>query len=81
MLWFVYRLIVFHCTKRNCNGGNTILVDGFRAAREVEHETPELYNYLRTVHTEFHYIENDNHLTSLTTMIHHKPDNNINQIR
>ncbi|XP_046670123.1 trimethyllysine dioxygenase, mitochondrial-like isoform X1 [Homalodisca vitripennis] len=74
-------LIIFHCMERNCEGGKTLLVDGFRAAKEVELESPDLYHCLRTVPTEFQYIEKGYHLTSLSTMIQHSLHGRINQIR
>ncbi|XP_054272159.1 trimethyllysine dioxygenase, mitochondrial-like [Macrosteles quadrilineatus] len=74
-------LIIFHCIKRNCSGGQTILVDGFRAARQVEVEHPQHYECLKTVHTEYQYIEKGYHLSQMSPVISHWPEGKIKQIR
>ncbi len=42
-------LQLLHCLENSAEGGESILVDGFEAARRLEQQDPEAYELLRTV--------------------------------
>jgi len=59
----VFRLQVFHCLERskNCEGGDTILVDGMAAAQVLANEDPKAFDLLSSVAIESEYKEKGKH--------------------
>lgn len=54
-------LLVLHCTEHNGTGGESLLLDGFRAAAELRRKHPEAYTRLTNVSIPAEYIEPGQH--------------------
>ncbi|KAJ8889836.1 hypothetical protein PR048_009340 [Dryococelus australis] len=61
-------LQVFHCLHHEGTGGQTLLVDGFRAAAELKSSQPEVYDRLSKNVMEAHYLENGKYYSNLGTV-------------
>lgn len=51
-----FRLQVFHCLERAEQGGETVLVDGFKAAHLLKEENQRYYECLSSTNVEWQYV-------------------------
>lgn len=76
------RLQVFHCFKIAEQGGETVLVDGFKAARILKEKYPKSYECLKTTPVEWQYISNQHHYTCTKPIINtYSRSDEVEQIR
>ncbi|XP_059615228.1 trimethyllysine dioxygenase, mitochondrial [Phlebotomus argentipes] len=54
-------LQVLHCTEFEGDGGESLLVDGFKVARDVKRKHPEVYERLCSTEIPFEYIDETYH--------------------
>ncbi|GAB0095588.1 gamma-butyrobetaine dioxygenase [Sergentomyia squamirostris] len=54
-------LQVLHCTEFEGDGGESLLVDGFKVAQEIKSKYPEVYKRLCTTVIPFEYIDETHH--------------------
>lgn len=81
-LYSDYRLQIFHCLKPADQGGETVLVDGFKAASILKEEYPTHYECLKSTPIEWQYISNDHHYTCVRPIINIFPNSEkIEQMR
>ncbi|XP_052896220.1 uncharacterized protein LOC128303335 [Anopheles moucheti] len=66
-------LQVLHCIQFNGQGGETILVDGFRAAEQLRETDPAAYERLCEYPLEAEYIEEDKHHRYVAPVIRRHP--------
>jgi hypothetical protein len=79
---FVIRLQVFHCLHHDGDGGETLLVDGFRAAYDLKQTHPGSFKRLSTLPIEAEYIEAGMHYVNIdTTLKLHPLTKKLQQIR
>jgi len=75
-------LLVFHCTQYSGTGGESLLVDGFHAAKQLKLVNPEAYEYLSNTVFHSEYIEPGEHFKALGPILRHDPINHqLEQIR
>jgi len=75
-------LMVFHCTEFNGVGGESLLVDGFHAAEQLNRLDPEAYQYLSNTVHHSEYIEPGEHFEAVGPILRHDPVNRqLEQIR
>lgn len=75
-------LQVFHCVHHDGTGGETLLVDGFRAAHDLKQTHPNSYNRLATLSIESEYIEPGQHYLNVDPILKlHPITNQLQQIR
>lgn len=65
----VFRLQVFHCTKQAETGGDTLLLDGFKAAQLLKEHNNQFYEALISTPIEWQYIAGDHHLTHVAKIL------------
>jgi trimethyllysine dioxygenase len=53
---------MFNCLDIDCEGGQSIQLDGFAIAQRIKREDPEAYQTLSEIIVPGHYIEDDVHL-------------------
>ena len=74
--------MVFHCTEFNGVGGESLLVDGFHAAEQLNRLDPEAYQYLSNTVHHSEYIEPGEHFEAVGPILRHDPVNRqLEQIR
>ncbi|XP_049297013.1 uncharacterized protein LOC125770944 [Anopheles funestus] len=66
-------LQVLHCIQFNGQGGETVLVDGFRAAEQLRENDPDAYNRLCEYPLEAEYIEEDKHHRYVAPVLRRHP--------
>ncbi|XP_065225341.1 trimethyllysine dioxygenase, mitochondrial isoform X2 [Planococcus citri] len=62
-------LQIFHCIEAAQQGGDTLLVDGFKAARTLKEKYPMSYECLKQTPIEWQYISDQNHYTCTKPII------------
>jgi alpha-ketoglutarate-dependent taurine dioxygenase len=78
----VFRLQVFHCLHHDGEGGETLLVDGFRAAYDLKQTHPKSFQRLSTLPIEAEYVEAGKHYTNVDSMLKlHPLTKKLQQIR
>lgn len=50
-------LQAFHVVEQNCTGGETVLLDGWKAALSIRDSHPETFKYLSTQNMEYYYSD------------------------
>lgn len=79
--FFVYRYLVFHCLKPAEEGGETVLVDGFKAAQLVKEKYAESFINLQTP-VEWQYISDEFNFKCVAPILNmNKNTDGIEQIR
>lgn len=58
-----------------------MLVDGFRAVRDVQETNPEFIDCLKDVSIESMYIDPVRRITTVSPILHYYPNNKLKQIR
>jgi alpha-ketoglutarate-dependent taurine dioxygenase len=77
-----FRLQVFHCLHHDGEGGETLLVDGFRAAYKLKQTYPESFQRLSTLPIEAEYLEAGKHYFSIDSVLKlHPLTKKLQQIR
>lgn len=75
-------LQVFHCLHHDGEGGETLLVDGFRAAYKLKQTYPESFQRLSTLPIEAEYLEAGKHYFSIDSVLKlHPLTKKLQQIR
>ncbi|XP_075226237.1 trimethyllysine hydroxylase isoform X2 [Lycorma delicatula] len=74
-------LQIFHLLEHDGTGGETLLVDGFRAVKDVEETNREFIDCLKSVSVESMYIEPNRYFTMMSPILHYHPNNQLKQIR
>lgn len=75
-------LQVFHCLHHDGEGGETLLVDGFRAAYDLKQTHPKSFQRLSTLPIEAEYLEAGKHYTNVDSMLKlHPLTKKLQQIR
>uniref|UniRef100_A0A182SDK9 Trimethyllysine dioxygenase, mitochondrial n=1 Tax=Anopheles maculatus TaxID=74869 RepID=A0A182SDK9_9DIPT len=76
-------LQVLHCIQFNGSGGETLLVDGFRAVEQLRETDPEAYERLCEYPLEAEYMEEDKHHQFIAPVIRKHPvlAGSVEQIR
>ncbi|ELT97560.1 hypothetical protein CAPTEDRAFT_143189 [Capitella teleta] len=64
---------VFHCIHHDGTGGETLLVDGFRAAEDLRAEDPKKFDLLTRERVEHHFKDPDNYVQSLDSVLKVEP--------
>jgi alpha-ketoglutarate-dependent taurine dioxygenase len=78
----VIRLQVFHCLHHDGEGGETVLVDGFRAAYDLKERHPESFKRLSTLPIEAEYLEAGKHYVNVDSILKlHPLTKKLQQIR
>jgi trimethyllysine dioxygenase len=78
----VFRLQVFHCLHHDGEGGETLLVDGFRAAYDLKQTHPKSFQRLTTLPIEAEYLEAGKHYINVDSMLKlHPLTKKLQQIR
>ena len=73
---------ILYCLENSASGGDSMVVDGFKAAILLKEENPEYFNLLTKYCARFEYHENaKTHLQSRRPMIELSPDGEIIAIR
>lgn len=81
ILYFLLRLIIFHCVHHDGKGGETLLVDGFRAAKDVYMSNPLFYKCLQSVAVEFQFIGTEYYHACTSPVLRFSEDGQLEQIR
>ena len=77
-----FRLQIFHCLHHDGEGGETLLVDGFRAAYELKQRHPESFQRLSTLPIEAEYLEPGKHYFTIDSVLKlHPLTKKMQQIR
>lgn len=66
-------LQILHCLEHNGSGGETILVDGFRAIKQLMKKHPEAYEWLCNTKVPAEYIESGHHYKHYDSIIKLEP--------
>uniref|UniRef100_A0A1B6EFC3 Trimethyllysine dioxygenase, mitochondrial n=1 Tax=Clastoptera arizonana TaxID=38151 RepID=A0A1B6EFC3_9HEMI len=74
-------LQIFHCIQHDGEGGDTLLVDGFRAAEDVRLADPSSFNSLKRIATEFVCIDRGNHYSCCTPSLTFTSNGQLEMIR
>ena len=74
-------LQLLHCLAASAGGGETILVDGFRAAERLRRDSPEYFALLSTHEVPFHFQDAANDLRARSRLISTDPDGAIRAVR
>nr|CAD7459984.1 unnamed protein product [Timema tahoe] len=75
-------LQVFHCLHHDGEGGETLLVDGFRAAKDLLNLHPDSYKRLSSTPLEAEYFEPGKHYSNIGYVLNHHPiTKELQQIR
>jgi len=75
-------ILVFHTTQFTGTGGESLLVDGFNAAKQLKQLNPEAYQYLSNTPYHSEYIEPGEHFKAVGPVLRHDPVNRqLEQIR
>ncbi|XP_069696640.1 trimethyllysine dioxygenase, mitochondrial [Periplaneta americana] len=75
-------LQVFHCVQHDGDGGETLLVDGFRAADDLKRTHPQSFHRLSTIPLEAEYLEPRRNYYNVDTMLKlHPITKQMEQIR
>lgn len=76
------RLQVFHCLHHDGEGGETLLVDGFRAACDLKETHPKSFQRLSALPIEAEYLETGKHYINVDSMLKlHPLTKKLQQIR
>lgn len=79
---FLRRLMAFHGLEPAQQGGETVLVDGFRAAELLKIQNQKHYDNLRTVPIEWHYNSDEFlHINAIPIINTSKVTGELEQIR
>jgi gamma-butyrobetaine dioxygenase len=73
--------IFLHCLENSAEGGESTLVDGFRAAEELEARDPAAYEVLSRTQVTFRYADPDAILEHFGSLIEHSPDGRVARVR
>lgn len=73
--------IFLHCLRNDAEGGESVIVDGFRVARELQARDPEAFETLTTVRPRFRYADNTAILESDGPLIELDGDGRLHQVR
>ncbi|RZF40007.1 hypothetical protein LSTR_LSTR002410 [Laodelphax striatellus] len=73
-------LQIFHVMKFE-EGGQSLLVDGFRAVNDVENVNPDFVKCLKNVKVESYYSDETRLITHFDSILKYSPCNRLNQIR
>jgi gamma-butyrobetaine dioxygenase len=70
-----------HCIEFEAEGGESILIDGFEAARRLRNEHPEMHDFLATVEVPYVYVDDDHDVRNHERVITVDGDGNDTEIR
>jgi gamma-butyrobetaine dioxygenase len=70
-----------HCIEFEAEGGESILIDGFEAARRLRNEHPEMHDLLATVEVPYVYVDDDHDVRNHERVITVDGDGNDTEIR
>ncbi|NNE10985.1 MAG: trimethyllysine dioxygenase [Ilumatobacter sp.] len=73
-------LQLLHCLAFDGTGGESTMVDGFRAAAQLRVREPELYEVLSTVRVPGQYVGDGVHLRAERPILRHGPDGVLEQV-
>jgi gamma-butyrobetaine dioxygenase len=73
--------IFLHCLENSAEGGDSTIVDGFRAAAELAAHHPAAYEILSRTQVTFRYADDDAILEHYGTLIEHGPDERPARVR
>lgn len=73
-------LQMFHCLEFEGEGGDSLLIDGFRVAADLKVEDPEAYAVLSRVPVPGHYLEEGVHLRAERPVLRHDPAGRLVQV-
>lgn len=65
------RIQLLHCLKNDCEGGDSLFSDGFRAAAQLNIQSPAHYKSLETGRLFFQYARNGHFYCRTRNVIHH----------
>ncbi len=70
-----------HCLTNEAEGGQSVLVDGFRVAEELRKTDPELFDLLIQVPLDFHFRDPENDIRYRAPAITLGPDGSVVEVR
>ncbi len=70
-----------HCIEFEAEGGESILVDGFEAARRLREEHPEMHDLLATVPVPYVFVDEHHDIANHSTVISVDPDGYHAEVR
>lgn len=73
--------IFLHCLRNDAEGGESIIVDGFRVAREVMVRDPDAFDALTTIRPRFRYADDTAILESDGPLVELDGDGRLHQVR
>jgi gamma-butyrobetaine dioxygenase len=73
--------VFLHCLQNDAEGGESVIVDGFRVAREVQAQDPEAFATLTTTRPRFRYADKSAILESDGPLIELDGDGHLHQVR
>jgi gamma-butyrobetaine dioxygenase len=73
--------IFLHCLENSAEGGESTLVDGFRAAEELKSGDPAAYDVLSQTQVTFRYADPDAILEHHGSLIEHAADGRVARVR
>jgi gamma-butyrobetaine dioxygenase len=73
--------VFLHCLRNDAEGGESVIVDGFRIAQEVRHRDPEAFATLTTIRPRFRYADKSAILESDGSLIELDGDGHLHQVR
>ncbi|MET4805507.1 trimethyllysine dioxygenase [Limibacillus sp. MBR-115] len=73
---------MFHCLAFEGTGGESLLVDGFRVAREIQERAPDLYRVLGEIAVPGQYLDHERgvHLLAKRPVLRHDSDGALIQV-
>ena len=74
-------LQLLHCIQNDATGGESILVDGFEAARRLQATDPEAFELLRTVEVPWRFEDDDTRIENRFPVLHTDRDGRLVEIR
>jgi len=72
---------MLHCLENDADGGESILIDGFRVAETLRAECPELFDTLVSTPVTFRYVDDQAILENTVPFIELWPDGTLKQTR
>jgi gamma-butyrobetaine dioxygenase len=73
--------IFLHCLQNDAEGGESVIVDGFRVAREIHVRDPRAFDTLTTIRPRFRYADSTAILESDGPLIELDGDGRLHQVR
>eukprot|EP00164_Ancoracysta_twista_P000665 GFYU01000882.1.p1 GENE.GFYU01000882.1~~GFYU01000882.1.p1 ORF type:complete len:498 (-),score=111.93 GFYU01000882.1:105-1598(-) len=73
-------LFIFHCFQAAPEGGETLLVDAFKAAETLQRTDPEAFNLLANVHVKQQFIDNNNFLVAKRSLFTFDDDDRLSMV-